>query len=99
VFVLPLLALASGVLAVETKNKCMNIKIDNLKLKSDFFKYKYKLICESGIEISSESLFKKIEISKMTMYRIFKGEKISVKNLEKICEEIGTDPDGYYKPI
>ena len=77
----------------------MNIKIDNLKLKSDFFKYKYKLICESGIEISSESLFKKIEISKMTMYRIFKGEKISVKNLEKICEEIGTDPDGYYKPI
>jgi len=77
----------------------MNIKIDNAKLKIDFLRYKYKLICESCIEISSESLFKKIGISKMTMYRIFKGEKISVKNLEKICKEIGTDPDGYYNPI
>ncbi len=77
----------------------MNIKIDNAKLKIDFLRYKYKLICESCIEISSESLFKKMKISKMTAYRIFKGGMISLKSLEKICKEIGTDPDEYYKPI
>ncbi len=98
-FVLPLLASASGVLAVEIKTKIMSIKIDNKKLKSDFLKYKYKLICESGIEISSESLFKKIGISKMTAWRIFEGENISFKNLEKICKEIGTDYYDYYYDV